>query len=132
MGSSIPVQRVTRITGEQAGYIATTAAEGGIGYWSVIDAYEFERWMPDPFDTPLDVDPDFVFYTIVDLVEVDEGDDTRDYIPFEVTPLAIARGIQRALNAGYLTESIDDIEACDADAADTIIQFAVFGNVVFG
>lgn len=132
MGSSIPLHVTRKLAGESAGYIAITAAEGGIGYWSVIDTYDVERWMPDALDGPDDVDPDFVFYTIVDLVEVAEDDDIRDVLPFDVTPLTIASGIQRALDAGYLMESIEDIEACDADAADTIIQFAVFGNVVFG
>lgn len=85
---------ITRnLTGAAAGYIAITAAEGGINYWAVVDDYDWTRW--DENVRPANVPDDFIFYTIVGM---NEGDDPSGIgLPVAVTPDLIARGIERYL-----------------------------------
>lgn len=49
-----------------AGDIAITAAEGGIGYWSQIEEYDYRRWTGTEDDdfASIEVPRDFVFYRI--------------------------------------------------------------------
>ena len=53
---------IADLTGVECGDIAITAAEGGIGYWSVIDEYDYKRWAEE--DQGIEVADDFVFYTL--------------------------------------------------------------------
>ena len=127
---------VPDLTGAECGDIAITAAEGGIGYWSVIDSYDYERWAPDLKN--IEVADDFVFYTIGSIVDGEE--------PFEaidITPALIKRGLERALAApldeggwmanGLLQVSREDWTGeIDSIGVDIIIQFGAFGSLVYG
>lgn len=119
------------LTGAEAGDIAITAAEGGIGYWAQANTYQPSRWSPST-GVNIDVDPDFVFYTIRDVVEHD-GEE------WKITPALIATGLAMVVaEGGPLAADIidgdrDDLTArIDATAADVIIQYGVFGTLVYG
>ncbi len=114
------------------GDIAITAAEGGIGYWSVIDKYDFQRWQDpdDGYGACAEVPEDFVFYTIREAYEGGTG-------VFDITPTLIRRGIQLFLTGagGFVGRFFDDMEdfACmDSAEADCVVQLGCFGELVYG
>lgn len=111
--------------------IAITAAEGGIGYWATIvsdyEAVSGAGWAD--WET---FDENFPFYTIVD---------NDAYDPFTITPAVIRRGWHLCLAAdhdkgGWAAQDIafdpERILEVDSVAADIIIQFAVFGELIYG
>lgn len=102
----------------ECGDLAITAAEGGIGYWAVIDTYRPSRW------DALEVADDFVFYSIVD------GD--REFEAIHVTPALILRGVRLMTGAGWLRIDADmELGELDAAEADAIIQYGAFGELVY-
>ena len=112
-----------------AGDIAITAAEGGIGYWSVIDSYKPSRWI-NPAGSAW-VPDDFVFYTL------DWDDRALLEGKIEVTPTLIWLGVQRFLIGtpdfpGREFDDMDDLSCMDAAEADCVIQLGAFGELVFG
>lgn len=137
-----------KITNAEAGDIAITAAEGGIGYWSQIDTYQWSRWVT-PEGPNIEVDDDFVFYTIC---EIDEDEGGYKLQGIDITPALIARGIQLFLDGvrntdkeraahSYLGEwnfeprpfaDMEEIAMMDSDEADAVIQLGAFGKLVYG
>jgi hypothetical protein len=118
------------LTGADCGYIATTAAEGGIGYWSVIDSYDYTRWFDEDdgaYAGAIEVDLDFVFYTLHEYDDIDGPGDGLD-----VTPVIIRRGVQQWLDEGRKFADMSDLAAMDADEADCVIQYGLFGEVIYG
>lgn len=136
------IVEVPDLTGAECGDIATTAAEGGIGYWSQIEHYDWRRWTkPDDSLDNIDVPADFVFYTIWQLKPDERGYDMAK--PIDITPALIRRGFETGLKAdlnkggwafaGLLKVPRDDWTGeIDSDIADLIIQFGAFGEVVYG
>lgn len=122
-------------------YIATTAAEGGIGYWSIITSkYEPSRYFTGPDDTPAtDLPEDYVFYTISEDAETADGGLPQTW---DVTPAFIRKGFALAMRpdanvAGWafrdqIGDDPDDVAAIDADAADVVIQMAAYGDIIWG
>ncbi len=133
------------LTGSDCGDVAVTAAEGGIGYWSQIETYDFKRWQPDHLynayiknevrSVNIDVPDDFVFYTIR---EDDEDDDTYTGEAIDVTPELIRRGVElflRGVPNNFVARAFDDmteIAAMDANEADCVIQLGAFGELRYG
>lgn len=123
----ITIQTEIHISTATLGDVAITAAEGGIGYWAVIDSYRPSRWTASAEDVAqdnLEVDDDFVFYTIEPIVD---GDDPFEAI--DVTPLLLAKGIGYAMRAGFLRDG--EIGEMDAAEADIVVQFGAFDEQVF-
>lgn len=119
------------LTGADCGSIATTAAEGGIGYWSVIESYDFMRWSNED-GYPLDVDTEFVFYTIHEY-DLDDPEYSRPAkAGHDITPAVIRRGVQQWLDEGRRFDDMSDLAAMDADEADCVIQYGLFGEVIYG
>jgi len=125
------------LTAQECGEIAITAAEGGIGYWSVIDEYAFERWLVE--DELLDVPDDFVFYTIR-FENPDSGAPSR--LSADITPQVLRHGFEAGLAAdrdrgGWFFRDLiaknreDWTGEIDSEGADMIVQFGLFGEVVF-
>ena len=133
------------LTGSDCGDVAIAAAEGGIGYWSVIDRYEFKRWSPDYLNESyikgeapaanIDVPDDFVFYTIT--YENPESDDPPE-LSTPITPELLRRGVRLFLDGvegnfvGRQFSDMEDLAAMDSDEADCVVQLGVFGKLVFG
>jgi hypothetical protein len=127
---------IADLTGVECGDIAITAAEGGIGYWSQILKYEWERWQPSLH--VIEVPDDFVFYTIRYENPVGKGE-----IESEITPELLRRGFEVMAKApldkgGWPVPKLlgmareDCTGEIDSDIADMLVQFGVFGEVVFG
>ena len=106
------------MTGYEAGDIAITAAEGGIGYWAQIDLYQPDRW--DGIDVP----DDFLFYR----VREQEGDWYGEWQDVRVS--TIRRGVTLFQEGGPFYEP-DDLGVMDASEADAVIQYGLRGKVVF-
>lgn len=130
---------VPDLTNAECGEIAITAAEGGIGYWSVIERYEYKRWHTEASDflhVRDDLPDDFVFYTI-------EYENPNDEYPprltADITPDLLRRGLTVAiakyphmLRDVFSLSREDWTGEIDSDIADNIVQCGVFGEVVFG
>ena len=121
------------------GSIAITAAEGGIGYWSRIDSYDWARWCH--YGEPVEQPDDFVFYVI----RADEDDDgSYSGPPIAVTPTLIRRGMELFLRGvtdpppgastfeGRAFDDMEDLAAMDAAEADCVIQLGAYGGLVYG
>jgi hypothetical protein len=124
------------------GYIAVTAAEGGIGYWSLITlGYNPDRWFESPDGEPSnDLPDDFVFYTIREDDEAANGEPAQEW---NITPALIRRGFALAMHpdaniAGWAfrdqidPSDPDSISCMDANAADIVIQMGCYGRVIYG
>lgn len=138
------------LNGEQAGDIAITAAEGGIGYWALLDSYRPRLWT-SRLGPNEDVAENFVFYTIVGVTEGDLDDLRDECLKYDVdmdlvvTPALIARGIglylagvehyNRSMGWQFQPRAFADMEefeAMDSDEADCVIQLGAFGHLVYG
>jgi len=122
---------MVRRTAEREQFLAdiiTGAIEGGINYWAATEEY---KW-----DCPAQ-DTHAVIREVLDF-------DAPEYGPPVIMTLdTIARGIRILLEPGVeispdireaVREGNRDNDACyiDADAADCIVQMAIFGKLVFG
>lgn len=108
--------------------VIIAAVEGGTGYWAAVSAY---RWTDGPASTRATL-------VLLDDVTGEPGSET-----YEVTPNTIATGIGK-LRTGLVTVNRDllglilaasaanDAGDIDADAADVIVQAALFGEIVYG
>lgn len=107
--------------------VTTTAIEGGIGYWSVCHKYE---WDGKPEVTAV-------------IQELDEWQNKAFGPLITVNRKLINKGIKTIMDgeAGISDRVIKEIaganatnDGCDidADAADVIVQAAVFGEIVYG
>lgn len=124
------------LTGAECGDIAITAAEGGIGYWSVITSdYDYKRWSPDDGLANIDVADDFVFYTIRE-----SGASSRSDRYHDITPTLIRLGFERGLalpadGFGWMFQRLLSISRedwtgeIDSEVANVIIQLGAFGEV---
>lgn len=130
---------VPDLTTSDCGWIAITAAEGGIGYWSRLKDYLPSRWYPADADKPLPVDDDFVFYALKCDNPMGRGIGT---LIVNITPEVIVDGMRQLLGGGkvradLVQQALANVRegepgAVDADVADCILQLGIFGEVVFG
>lgn len=109
--------------------VLVSAIEGGIGYWSQTLVYKWEDLQPVDFHATILV-PD----------DADPDNDPHQYV---ITPRKLLEGIQRVLAPGFqvnpqirnaILQSVreDDAGNIDADAADVIVQAALFSEIVYG
>ena len=105
-----------------------TTAGYGVNYW----AHAFT----DP-DMPLDTPPGSY------AIEEDEASSGKTRKTFIITPQAVVNGIQKILTPGFnvrtdIRETVfgaladDDASNVDNEIADTIVQAAMFGEIVYG
>lgn len=121
------VQIVKEYTEEEMQDIVITALEGGIGYWACLDntTPEFKN---EPKDTPTDVWcwqllKEGKSLRFIDAEDVDEGE------TWWLTLQMLLNGIGSAIAKGYWDGDMDNV---DGDVADSIFQFAMFGDVAYG
>lgn len=128
------------VTDELCASILCTALEGGTGYWAAADKIERR-------DVPAErraYEGEFEYVSVeLSDTEAQDEDDEPAFPPQVVDYAAIRRGLQRVI-AGEVKVRRDLVAACqasvtggdggdiDADAADVIVQAAMFGELVFG
>jgi hypothetical protein len=101
-----------------------TAFEGGIHYWcgevkvckEPIRPY---RWMSDVIPAG----------GTLTLVDVDDDTDVAD--EWELTEENMIKGIQQYMQENNYASTEDLIDDHDANTADAIVQYALFGKLVF-
>ena len=109
--------------------IMTTGLEGGIGYWACLnnDTPEF-----DEFDKPNMILSERVAEILwrggsVELFDTDYNYNDAD--KWELTLDKVVKGIIKFMETDSKTFEIDDLDALDCDK---IIQYGLFGELVFG
>lgn len=135
------VQRPVVITMQQIIDVSVTALEGGIGYWSQLNdrfkGYQTEgTFVLSPNDGEDEDDPETWeqgdhIQTWSEFIHGQRGLSQRpnvnlDSRTIEVTPQLLLEGIEMWLQVPK--RDLDDIDASDADC---IVQYALFGEVVF-
>lgn len=125
---------------DQACYdLICTACEGGINYWADVTSKKRQRHegsdVPDIIsfeaaiqDGPVTCDHPDIKAAEIDAFMIDPGM-IRDGIRRLVAPGA---EISPAIRNDAVLTLTDEEHAPDADTADAIVQFAVFGELVFG
>lgn len=121
---------VPDLSGAECGDIAITAAEGGINYWATIDTYRWRDWA-DEEDLPEDL--------CLVAISWDDPEDPKRRRHAAITPERIRDGLECGLRARLpsLTALLvvpreDWTGEIDADAADAIIQYSLFGELIYG
>ena len=132
----VKVSMNVNVSDEDIEDIVVTAIEGGIGYWACLDN-SGERWIDTPKDesyaetaTKILLEGDGV--TFLD----DEDHDTSWVLTLE----KLMKGIEMYLNSDRGLGCLDGsnvsvvIDTCqiDAEAADMIVQYALFGELIYG
>ena len=100
-----------------------TAIEGGIGYWSEVVQYDWDR--ADWFATIIDIEGQShrineatIRLGFRRLADSDGSGEVR----------SAARSLM--YSGGRITEAWEDVQ--DADTADMIVQYGLFGELVYG
>jgi hypothetical protein len=122
--------------------IVIGAIEGGTGYWAECTDYKWKRWYVNPdakygeedYEKLRDIPRDEVLVRIKE--DEDNGEPTRENNDwFEITTENLERALCAVLNSKYAKqvsfEDYGDGVDVDADGADIIFQYAIFGELVF-
>lgn len=147
----ITITKTIEITQDNLCNVMAIALEGGIGYWAILDntSENWKTWQEKyKKDHPEDEDvfcSDVAAYILwnggyVEFEDAEgEGEDDLNHEkgvegdPWKLTLDRVFDGLAKEMShAGY-----DDVEYylgdyADADSGDLIIQWALFGEIVFG
>jgi len=131
---TIKVELLLKITDEDLCDIVCTAIEGGIGYWARLDNTR-EEWLEFEKEEFKDLTVDEIATRILlngkSLYLIDREDKNT---VFELNLTKLLYGIQETIaNDSSLLED-GELDTCnvDGEVADTIIQYAIFGELVYG
>lgn len=119
------------LTDDDLENIIITALEGGIGYWacldnSIVEPPEWGDWSKQPAGMPT---AEYAWKILQDggiLHFLDEEDDGAEYF---LDLQSLFCGIGKAIAA---KDWDGDMDKLDALLADAIIQYAIFGSVIYG
>lgn len=111
--------------------ILVTALEGGIGYWACLDNTETEPpewgdWSKQPDDMPTSEYAWKILSEGGTLHFLDEEDESAEYY---LDMASFMNGIALAIRN---KDWDGDMDMLDAALADMIIQYGIFGEVVYG
>ena len=135
------------LTNEDAADIVHCAVEGGTNYWAEVREYNWQDWYEkDPLrSTPQwngerikDLPDDYVFVQIrEDADQVDPARISREWM--SLTRHNLEKGVIALIeNCPHLIHGVDnrgngDVEMdFDATSCDVIVQYALFGEVIYG
>ena len=105
--------------------IMVTALEGGIGYWACLDN-TLPEWDGQPSDTPTAV---WAWKILSEGGTLHFQDAEDDEEKWELTLQKLYCGIAQTIQETYWD---GDMDCIDAEVADSIIQYALFGELVYG
>ena len=128
----VKVQITIGMTDEDILDLLVTAIEGGIGYWACLDN-SGERWMTAPDDQSWAEIATSILLEGGGVTFLDDEDRCTSWV---LTLKKLLEGVKMWVEQEDGRTCIDGegIDMCmvDADAADSIIQLALFGELVFG
>jgi len=113
------------ITGEQIENIIVTALEGGIGYWACLNNATPE-WNNKLEGLPAS---QYAAQLIFEGKTVEFTDAEDEDVRWDLDLPRLLNGIRQNAEAESGSIDLDDI---DAEIADCIIQYALFGELVYG
>jgi hypothetical protein len=123
--------------------IVTTALEGGINYWGECKDYRWKGWYVDAdakygdpnYDKLRHIPKDEVLAYVREDLDASGGDEPvyRGNPWFALTTANLEEAVIKVLNSEYapLVKIRDNEIDVDATGAEVIVQFAVFGEVIF-
>ena len=120
---SIAVTTNYKITEQQIRDLLTTAFEGGINYWC-----QEVHILVNPKSSMFTADA-LINGGVLEFVDADDDTDKAERWTMTLNELLIGIKLEVETNAWGSVE--DMLEDCDADVADNIIQYALFGKLVF-
>ena len=111
--------------------IMSAALEGGINYWcceAIPWVFKCNNAWPDDVDyTSQCLSRGYDIF----LVDAEEDDDNGNPVEYILTLSAMIRGIEKYCDE-HSVSYYDLREDHDAEAADCIVQYALFGKLVYG
>ncbi len=121
--------------------IVHCAIEGGINYWGECKGYKWSEWYEKNIDNPTDqyvgdrlkeLPEDYVYvYVREDDRQGEPQRDPNTWVP--ICKADIERGFALAFaNHPHLYQARDGEVDMDATGGEVIIQYAVFGELVYG
>ena len=134
-GFEVVVTKRVLLTEEDIEDIVVTALEGGIGYWACLDntgdAYENA---PDDEPTAITCTKELLAGNTVVFLDEEDWEDGKDTV-YELNIEKLLKGVQLWLENSTF-DFIDrdgklNFDMFDAIQADSIIQYALFGEIVF-
>lgn len=133
---SLSIETKIVLTEEDITDIVIEGLEHGIGYWSILDntGKEYEE---APEDEPVAITTAKLLLSGKSVLFEDIEDENEKW---ELTLEKLLAGIQMYLNTpqgkgcleGDLEECVVNTCMVDADTADAMFQYALFGDIVFG
>ena len=120
----IEVTRKVKLTDEDIDDIVCTALEGGITYWCSSAEVVGGKYLGEYASDQISRGGSLRLY------------DAEEDKSYELTKYKFVTGFALACRDGYLDEAFDgdgfDTGEIDAELADVIVQYALFGEVVYG
>lgn len=116
--------KVISLTADNVDSIVVTAFEGGVNYWCGVKRNE--EFADKPSNVPMST---WITHCLLEGKEIVlyDKEETEDDVTLTLEKLL--KGV--SLNSEKRPHD-SDLENMDADTADAIIQYAVFGKLVFG
>lgn len=108
--------------------IMVTAIEGGIGYWACL-VNEGEDWDNKPVDVATSEHAARLLLTGKTVKFYDTDEEFESAQKWELNLNKLLMGIKQYIQEHSIVMFMDDL---DSIAADQIIQFALFGDIVYG
>jgi hypothetical protein len=123
----ITIEIKKKISYQDLEYIITGGLEGGINYWAGLDN-SLPEWDNEPDEMPFS---QYAFQLLIEgksvkFYDIKQSDDDSNWI---LTMDKLIKGLQM----NYEKRPFDcDLDNADATTYDSIIQYALFGEVIYG
>ena len=112
--------------------ILVTALEGGIGYWACLDSRSL-TFLEAPEDEPVSSTATKIMLNGGMLTFIDVDDHSVEWL---LSMDKLLKGVKMYLETytgiAAIEDGLIDTSMIDSDAADAIIQFALFDELVYG
>ena len=132
MTFEITVEVSVYLTDEDVADLICTAIEGGIGYWACLDNTS-EAFVNAPKEEPVSETSAKILLSGGGVTFLDDEDHSQSWT---LTLEKLLKGVKmfienEAYGSSYVEEGRIGIECIDANGADSIIQYALFGKQVY-
>lgn len=130
---NLEISTTNRFTDEEVSDILCCAVEGGIGYWAILDNTTAD-WLEARKEVRLKSGGGFTLEDVaiavlengksIHLIDIEDEEEIYSFNKED-----FETGIRMAIENKYWDGNVD---TADAETGDIIIQYACFGDIVFG